>query len=82
MQKFFGLKIEESLLKKLNSIAIVTKRSKAFLIKEALKEHLDDLELAYRADKMYEDVCTGRIKTIPQEEIEKEYGFKQKRTRL
>jgi predicted transcriptional regulator len=30
MQKFFGLKIEEDLLKKLDSIAVVTKRSKAF----------------------------------------------------
>jgi predicted transcriptional regulator len=76
MQTFFGLKIEESLLKKLNSIAIVTKRSKAFLIKKALKEHLDNLELAYRADKIYENVCTERIKTIHQEDIEKEYGFK------
>ena len=76
MQKFFGLKIEESLLKKLNSIAIITKRSKAFLVKEALKEHLDDLELAYKADKIYEDVCVGRIKTIPQKEVEKEYGIK------
>ena len=76
MQKFFGLKIEENLLKKLDSIATAAKRSKAFLVKEALKEHLDDLEIAYKADKIYEDVCTGKIKTIPQEEIEKEYGIK------
>jgi predicted DNA-binding protein len=76
VQKFFGLKIEEPLLKKLDSIAISTKRSRAFLVKEALKEHLDDLELAYRADKIYEDVCMGKIKTVPQEEIEKEYGIK------
>ena len=76
MQKFFGLKIEENLLKKLNSIANAAKRSKAFLVKEALKEHLDDLEIAYKADKIYEDVCTGKIKTTPQEEIEKEYGIK------
>jgi predicted DNA-binding protein len=46
------------------------------LVKEALKEHLDDLELAYKADKIYEDVCMGKIKTVAQEEIEKEYGIK------
>jgi predicted DNA-binding protein len=76
MQKFFGLNIEEDLLKKLESIAVVTKRSKAFLVKEALKEHLDDLELAYKADQIYEDVCAGKVKTLSQEEIEKEYGIK------
>jgi predicted DNA-binding protein len=76
VQKFFGLKIEDTLLKKLDSIAVSTKRSKAFLVKEALKGHLADLELAYKADKIYEDVCMGKIKTVPQEEIEKEYGIK------
>jgi hypothetical protein len=35
MQNFFGLKIEGGLLKKLDSIAVVTKRSKCFLKKKA-----------------------------------------------
>jgi len=76
-QRYFGMKMEGLVFDKLVSIANITKRSKSFIVQEALKEHLTDLEIAYRADKIYEDVCAGKIKTISQKEIEKEYGIEE-----
>ena len=35
-----------------------------------------DMELASRADKIYKDVCSGKVGTISQEELEKKYGLK------
>lgn len=76
MQKPLELNIEEKMIKRLETIANATKRSKSVLVEEALEEYLEDMELASRADKIYEDVCTGKTKTFTHEEVKREYGIK------
>jgi len=55
------------------------KRSKNALTpwqrKLAILEHLDDLEDLYIAEKRLADIRAGRVKTIPLEEVMKEYGM-------
>lgn len=76
MQKPLELNIEEKMIKRLETIANATKRSKSVLVEEALEEYLEDMELASRADKIYEAVCAGKMGTVSQEELEKKYGIK------
>ncbi|GMO67517.1 MAG: hypothetical protein Nk1A_5750 [Endomicrobiia bacterium] len=76
MQKPLELNIEEKMIERLESIANATKRSKSVLVEEALEEYLEDMELASRADKIYEDVCAGKMETIFHEELKRKYGIK------
>jgi RHH-type transcriptional regulator, rel operon repressor / antitoxin RelB len=53
----------------------VSGRTKTFYVREAILEHLDDLEDIYLAEKALEEIHSGRVKTIPLEEIMKRYGM-------
>ena len=52
-----------------------TGRTKSFYVREAILEHLDDLEDIYLAEQRLADIQAGRVKTIPLEEVMKEYGM-------
>jgi len=43
-------------------------------VREAILEHLDDLEDVYLAEKRLEDLRAGRSHTVPLEEVMKDYG--------
>ena len=60
---------------RLNALAQATGRSKSFYVREAILEHLDDLEDVYLAEKRLEDIRAGRSHTVPLEEVMKEYGL-------
>ena len=60
---------------RLSALAAATGRSKTFYVREAILEHLDDLEDIYLAEKRMEDIRAGRSHTIPLEEVMKEYGL-------
>ena len=60
---------------RLEKLSMQTGRSKSFYVKEAILEHLDDIEDIYLAEKRLEDIRAGRAKTIPLEEVMKEYGM-------
>ncbi len=60
---------------RLNALAQATGRSKSFYVREAILEHLDDLEDVYLAEKRLEDIRAGRSRTVPLEEVMKEYGL-------
>jgi len=59
---------------RLDALAKLTGRSKTYYIREAILEHLDDLEDLYLAEKRLEDIRAGRIQTIPLEEVMKRHG--------
>lgn len=61
--------------KRLQALASQTGRSKAFYIREAIMEHLDDLEDAYLAQARLEALKAGQSQTIPLEEVMKRYGL-------
>ena len=58
--------------KRLNALAKVTGRTKTFYVREAILEHLDDLEDIYLAEKRLEDIRAGREETIPLEQVERD----------
>lgn len=60
---------------RLEALAKATGRTKTFYVREAILEHIDDLEDVYLAEKRLEDIRSGRTKTIPLEKIMKRHGM-------
>ena len=70
-----SVRLPDDIVNRLNQLAALTGRSKSFYITEAILEHLDDLEDVYLADKRLEDIRAGRTKTVPLEQVMKQYGL-------
>lgn len=70
-----AVRLPEEIENRLDSLAKATGRSKSYYVREAILEHLDDLEDVYLAEKRLEDIRAGRSKTIPLEEVMKQYGM-------
>jgi RHH-type rel operon transcriptional repressor/antitoxin RelB len=70
-----AIRLPEEIEKRLDALAKETGRTKSFYVREAILEHLDDLEDIYIAEKRLADIRAGRVKTIPLEEVMKEYDM-------
>lgn len=71
----YSIRLPHDIEDRLEKLSIQTGRTKSFYVKEAILEHLDGIEDIYLAEKRLEDIRAGRSKTIPLEEIMKEYGM-------
>ncbi len=60
---------------RLENLAKATGRTKTFYAREAILEYLEDLEDFYIAEQRMLDIQAGRSKTIPLEEVMKQYGM-------
>ena len=60
---------------RLEALAQATGRTKTFYAREAILNHLDDLEDLYLAEKRLIDIRAGRSQTVPLEEVMKRYGM-------
>lgn len=70
-----SIRLPEEAERRLDALSRNTGRSKAFYIREAILEHLDDLEDIYLAEKRLEDLRAGRSRTYTLEEVERELGL-------
>lgn len=70
-----AIRLPEEIEKRLDALAKATGRTKTFYAREAILEHLGDLEDIYLAEQRLADIHAGRVKTIPLEEVMKEYGL-------
>jgi RHH-type rel operon transcriptional repressor/antitoxin RelB len=60
---------------RLEALAEATGRTKTFYAREAIVEHMDDLEDIYLAERALEDIRAGRSKAIPLADVMREYGL-------
>jgi RHH-type rel operon transcriptional repressor/antitoxin RelB len=60
---------------RLDALAKATGRTKTFYAREAILEHLDDLEDLYLAEQRLAAIRAGKSQTIPLEEVMKQYGL-------
>lgn len=60
---------------RLEAMAKATGRTKTFYAREAILEHLDDLEDLYLAEQRLIDIRAGKEETVPLEEVMKRYGL-------
>lgn len=59
---------------RLNALSKSTGRTKSFYVREAILEHLDDLEDVYLAERRLIGLRAGRRRAIPIERIMKRHG--------
>ena len=67
-----AIRLPETIEKRL---AKRTGRTKTYYAREAILQHLDDLEDIYLAEKRLAAIRSGRTKTIPLEEVIRRYGL-------
>lgn len=60
---------------RLKKLAALTGRTKSFYITEAIREHLDDLEDLYLAERELVAVRAGTSEVVPLEDVMKHYGM-------
>lgn len=60
---------------RLDTLAKNTHRSKSFYVREAILEHLDDLEDLYLAESRYKDMLAGKTRSFTLEEVEANLGL-------
>ncbi len=75
MTTMVSIRLPDEINRRLSLLAEHTGRTKTFYIKEAVVEHLQDLEDVYMADKELEDIRAGRVKTVPLEDVMERYGL-------
>ena len=60
---------------RLENLAKSTGRTKTFYAREAILEYLEDMEDLYEAEQRVADIRAGISKTIPLEDVMKQYGM-------
>lgn len=70
-----SVRLPEDAEKRLNILAATTGRSKAYYIREAILEKLDDMEDVYLAEATLERIRRGEEKTYSLEEVKKDLGL-------
>lgn len=60
---------------RLGVLAQATGRTKTFYAREAILEHLDDLEDLYLAEQRLLDIRSGKSRTYTLEEVERSLGL-------
>jgi RHH-type rel operon transcriptional repressor/antitoxin RelB len=70
-----ALRLPEEIEIRLEKLAKSTGRTKSFYAREAIIEHLADLEDLYLAEKRLAKVRSGKSKTVGLNEVEAELGL-------
>jgi len=70
-----AIRLSPSVEKRLERLARRTGRTKTFYVREALQEHLEDMENLYLAEAVLERIRAGEERTIPLNKVMKRYGL-------
>jgi RHH-type transcriptional regulator, rel operon repressor / antitoxin RelB len=70
-----AIRLPSSIEKRLDKLARRTGRTKTYYVREAILEHLDDLEYRYLAERALERVRRGEERTIPLKAAVKRHGL-------
>ncbi len=70
-----AVRLPEKIEKRLDRLAKRTGRTKTYYVREAILQHLEDLEDIYYAEKALADIRSGRTKPIPLEKVMRRYGL-------
>ncbi|PYV16017.1 MAG: CopG family transcriptional regulator [Acidobacteria bacterium] len=70
-----AVRLPSSIEKRLERLARRTGRTKTFYVREAIMQHLDDLEDIYAAERTLERIRSGEEGTVPLEDVMKRHGM-------
>ncbi len=68
------IRLPQCVEKRLERLARRTGRSKSYYVREAILQHLEDLEDMYLAEHALERIRNGKDRTIPLEKVMKRFG--------
>jgi len=70
-----AIRLPASIEKRLEKLAKRTGRTKTYYAREAILQHLDDLEDVYLAERVLDRVRSGEERTIPLGDVLKRHGL-------
>ena len=70
-----GVRLPAEIERRLDALANETGRTKSFYVREAILEHLDNLEDIYLAEQVLERVRRGEERVYTSEEVERMLGL-------
>lgn len=70
-----AIRLPESIEKRLDKLAKRTGRTKTYYVREAILQHLDDLEDIYLAERSLDRIRSGDERTIPLADVVKRHGL-------
>lgn len=70
-----SIRLEPETEKRLNELAARTGRTKAFYLRHAIEEYLDDMEDYYLAQEELNAIREGRARTCSLDEVKRELGL-------
>ena len=70
-----AIRLPEGIEERLDILAKATGRTKTFYAREAILEHLDDLEDIYLAEKRYGAVRSGKVNSVSLKDVMKQYDM-------
>lgn len=70
-----ALRLPPDIESRLSALAQATGRTKTYYAREAIVEHIEDLEDYYLAEQRSADIRAGREAPVPIEEIMRRYGM-------
>ena len=73
-----AIRLPASIEKRLERLARRTGRTKTYYVREAILEHLDDLEDLYLAERALERVRSGQERTSPLKDVMKRHGLQRR----
>jgi RHH-type rel operon transcriptional repressor/antitoxin RelB len=71
-----ALRLPPDIESRLDKLARLTGRSKSYHAREAILEHLDDLEDIYLAERRFADLRAGRSAAVPLRRMMKMHGIR------
>lgn len=70
-----SIRLPDDVEARLTALAAQTGRSKTYYVTQAIREHLDDLEDLYLAEREMIEIRAGRSATVSLQEAMAEYGL-------
>ena len=70
-----AIRLSPELEARLDALAKRTGRTKTYYAREAITQHLEDLEDLYDVEERVKDIRAGNSKTYTLEEVERELGL-------
>ena len=70
-----AIRLPEDIEERLEALAKRTGRAKTFYARQAILQHLEDLEDVFLAEKGLENLRAGRSKSIPLAKLLKDHGL-------
>jgi RHH-type rel operon transcriptional repressor/antitoxin RelB len=70
-----AIRLPQSIEKRLEKLARRTGRTKTYYVREAILQHLDDLEDIYFAEQALERVRSDEERTVPLKDVLKRHGL-------